>query len=544
MKNKLLYSSIIFFSLSSCSLDKEPFTDLTNESIENTEGAIDALNLGNYHTLKSWVENWHRVTEYPSDEVALSGTTSDDFFYNYNYNRTVNNGRVNSYWENSYKIIAGTNNILAQLEEGGSEKNDQIIAENLYLRSLMYFYLTNVFGRPYNQNPEGNLAVPLKLNADPFEVLPRNTVKEVYQQIVSDLLKAETLFTSYKGNIYANQYAAQALLARVYLYMGENEKAVNYAEKVINSGKFVLLAKDKYTDIATAAPENNPETIFAIKFLKDVDYSDNGFYTIGSMYATINGAGWGEMYASRSYLEEVRKYPEDVRYSFIEPVVANNAELHAYYVDDNYKYNSVIVKQDGSDYIYTSGGKESTLIKEPNGAGSFQYFIEVGGKKRTVLVDKKLEDRNGYLKYFILKCSGQEGQGHLWSPIISRLGELYLIRAEANAKLGHEQKCLDDLNVIRKRAGIPAGGLWTIANLEGRSVIDVVLLERKLELAWEGHRKFDVFRNGQTLDRKYPGTHIANSNSFLTIDASKNEIIDYIPERQITLTHGILKQNP
>src|SRR5690606_37797221 len=162
------------------------------------------------------------------------------FFYNYNYNRIVTNGRVNSYWENSYKIIAGTNNILGQLEEGTSDTNDQIIAEDLYLRSLMYFYLADVFGRPYNQNPDVNLAVPLKLNDDPFEVLLRNTVKEVYQQIVSDLLKAETLFKSYKGNIYASLYSAQALLVRVYLFMGENEKAISYADKVINSGKFTL----------------------------------------------------------------------------------------------------------------------------------------------------------------------------------------------------------------------------------------------------------------------------------------------------------------
>ena len=175
---------------------------------------------------------------------------------------------------------------------------------------------------------------------------------------------------------------------------------------------------------------------------------------------------------------------------------------------------------------------------------AFQYFIEIAGKKRTVLIDKKLEDRNGYLKYFILKCSGQEGQGHLWSPVISRLAEIYLIRAEANAKLGRIQSSLDDVNVIRKRAGIPTTGLWTTANLGEKSVLDVVLTERKLELAWEGHRKFDVFRNGYTLDRKYPGTHISNSNSFLTVDAKSNEVIDYIPEQQITLTNGVLKQKP
>jgi tetratricopeptide (TPR) repeat protein len=538
-----IYGLVGAFLMNSCSLDKEPYTSLTNESIEKTPGALEALSLGNYHTLKSWVENWHRVTEYPGDNVALSGSTTDNLFYNYNYQRLVTNSRVNNYWSNSYKIIAGTNTVLEQVKEGTDDVSNQIIAENLYLRSLMYFYLVNVFGKPYNQNPEVNLAVPLQAQDNPFEIKPRNTVKEVYQKIEEDLLKAETLFTANKGSIYGNVYAAQALLARIYLYTGQNAKALEYANKVINSGEFSLLGTEDYSKIATAAPENNPENIFAIKFVKDVDYSDNGWYTIGSMYANVQGSGWGEMYASRTYLEEVRKYPEDVRYSFIKPVVVNEAELHGYYVTDDYKYASVILTQNGTDYSYTEGGATKTLTKKSNGAGSFEYFITIGGKERTVLIDKKLDARNGYLKYYILKCSGQEGQAHLWSPVISRLAELYLIRAEVNAKLGNQQLALDDVNVIRKRAGIPTAGLWSTANLNGKTALDVVLAERKLELAWEGHRKFDVFRNGYELNRMYPGTHIANQNSFLTVPATSNVIIEYIPEQQITLSNGVLKQN-
>lgn len=538
-----IYGLVGAFLMNSCSLDKEPYTSLTNESIEKTPGALEALSLGNYHTLKSWVENWHRVTEYPGDNVALSGSTTDNLFYNYNYQRLVTNSRVNNYWSNSYKIIAGTNTVLEQVKEGTDDVSNQIIAENLYLRSLMYFYLVNVFGKPYNQNPEVNLAVPLQAQDNPFEIKPRNTVKEVYQKIEEDLLKAETLFTANKGSIYGNVYAAQALLARIYLYTGQNAKALEYTNKVINSGEFSLLGTEDYSKIATAAPENNPENIFAIKFVKDVDYSDNGWYTIGSMYANVQGSGWGEMYASRTYLEEVRKYPEDVRYSFIKPVVVNEAELHGYYVTDDYKYASVILTQNGTDYSYTEGGATKTLTKKSNGAGSFEYFITIGGKERTVLIDKKLDARNGYLKYYILKCSGQEGQAHLWSPVISRLAELYLIRAEVNAKLGNQQLALDDVNVIRKRAGIPTAGLWSTANLNGKTALDVVLAERKLELAWEGHRKFDVFRNGYELNRMYPGTHIANQNSFLTVPATSNVIIEYIPEQQITLSNGVLKQN-
>jgi hypothetical protein len=538
-----IYGLVGAFFMNSCSLDKEPYTSLTNESIEKTPGALEALSLGNYHTLKSWVENWHRVTEYPGDNVALSGSTTDNLFYNYNYQRLVTNSRVNNYWSNSYKIIAGTNTVLEQVKEGADDASNQIIAENLYLRSLMYFYLVNVFGKPYNQNPEVNLAVPLQAQDNPFEIKPRNTVKEVYLKIEEDLLKAETLFTVNKGSIYGNVYATQALLARIYLYTEQDAKAIEYANKVINSGKFSLLPTQDYSKIATDAPENNPENIFAIKFVKDVDYSDNGWYTIGSMYANVQGSGWGEMYASRTYLEEVRKYPEDVRYNFIKPVVVNEAELHGYYVTDDYKYASVILTQNGTDYSYSEGGSTKTLTKKSNGAGSFEYFITIGGKERTVLIDNALDNRNGYLKYYILKCSGQEGQAHLWSPVISRLAEMYLIRAEANAKLGNQQLALDDVNVIRKRAGIPNAGLWSTANLSGKTALDVVLAERKLELAWEGHRKFDVFRNGYSLNRMYPGTHIANENSFLTVPATSNAIIEYIPEQQITLSNGVLKQN-
>src|SRR5690606_42132850 len=132
----------------------------------------------------------------------------------------------------------------------------------------------------------------------------------------------------------------------------------------------------------------------SIKFVKDVDYASDGWYTIGSMYANIDGSGWGEMYASRSYLEEVRKYPEDVRYSFIKPVVVKENELHAYYVNDDYKYESIVVSQSGTDYTYTENGTSKTLIKRSNGAGSFEYFINIGGKERTVLIDKKLDARN------------------------------------------------------------------------------------------------------------------------------------------------------
>lgn len=80
MKKLFILSGVVGLLMTSCSLDKEPYNALTNENIENTEGALRALHLGNYHSLKGWVENWHRVTEYPGDNVSLSGTTTDNLF--------------------------------------------------------------------------------------------------------------------------------------------------------------------------------------------------------------------------------------------------------------------------------------------------------------------------------------------------------------------------------------------------------------------------------------------------------------------------------
>ncbi len=544
MKKTFIYiASALCLSFGSCSLDKKPYDSVTEDQLDVVVGSIEAASLGNYARLKDWVNNWHRVTEYPGTNVALSGTTTDNLFYSYNYNRLVTNARVNDVWEQSYKIIVGTNIVLSKLQEGENEGNDELIAENLYIRSMLYFYLTNIFGRPYNQGLD-NLSVPLKLSIDPYDNPARATVGEIYQQIESDLLKAESLFTETKSNVYASKEAVEALLARVYLYEGKNDQAVEYANKVLNSGRFSLVSTSQLSEYSTLSPESNSETIFAIKFVKDTDYPDNGWYTVGSMYATIDGAGWGELYASRKYLELVRKYPTDERYKFISPNYTGEDETWALYVTDNYQYAHKVVKKVGNDYQYTENGNTTNLTKTLNNVGSYDYSIHVDGKERTVLIDQAMNMRNGYPKYFILKCSGQEGQGHLWSPVISRLAEIYLIRAEANAKLGNTQSALDDVNIIRKRAGIPEAGLYNTANLDSKTAFDVVMEERQLELAWEGHAKFDIFRNGLTMDRRYPGTHLSGTNPKQTIEASSNDIIEYIPQSQIQASGGVLIQNP
>ena len=189
----------------------------------------------------------------------------------------------------SYKAIVGSNKVIELSEEGQSDENDHLIGENYYLRALIYFQMVNVYGRPYAQDPS-SLGVPLKLTSDVDDRPDRNTVGEVYRQIVEDLEKAESLMTVSKSSAFATNLSAKALLSRVHLYMENNEKAVQYATEVIESGEFSLVSTAELSNYMTVEPENNPETIFAIKYEKDSDYG-SGLYTVGSLYANIQNVG-------------------------------------------------------------------------------------------------------------------------------------------------------------------------------------------------------------------------------------------------------------
>src|SRR5690606_30256226 len=155
-----------------------------------------------------------------------------------------------------------------------------------------------------------------------------------------------------------------------------------------------------------------------------------------------------------------------------------------------------------------------------------------------------LATRNGIPKYFIYKYSGQDGIQTLSSPVYIRLAEMYLIRAEAYAHLGQDEKALDDVNIIRKRAGLTGSALYDPSDLKGHnSVLDVVLEEKRIELAFESHRKFDLFRNNRTLVRNYPGYHLLSGETEQIIPASHPRVVFYIPQREIVLNPNLI-QNP
>ncbi|HCV82435.1 RagB/SusD family nutrient uptake outer membrane protein [Zunongwangia profunda] len=549
MKNILI---LLFISLTlmSCEVERFPYDSIASEELLSGEGGIAAATLGNYAILKGdadgngFASQFHRIAEYPGDNVALSGTTTDALFFTYNYNNLATSGRVNNFWTSGYQAIVGCNKMIALTTEGESEETDQLIGENYYLRAYAYFELVNVFGRPYNQGRD-NLGVPLKLSSQIDDLPDRNTVGEVYDQVLADLLKAESLMSVNKSNSYATKEAAQALLSRVYLYMEENQKSIEYANKVISSGRYNLLSTDQLPDYTRLNPDDNPETIFCFKFLEESDYN-HGYYTVGSLYANILGSGWGEMYASSDFLNLLRKNPSDKRLEFIDPqyLTDDNGDRIpvVYWINENYQYVFKRTFEQGGKTYFSDNGTDYLVSDEENGSQTLYFYTTTSGSKQYVIKDYDMVKRNGYPKFFILKCSLQDDVPQLWSPVVSRLAEMYLNRAEAYAKLNQVGNALDDVNVIRTRAGIAAYD--DVSNFpDGMNILDVVLQERRMELAYEGHRKFDVFRNGRTMNRRYPGTHLNGNNPRFEIPASANRVIEYIPEAQINVQPSLIQND-
>lgn len=292
MRKTLLYALFAAAAIATtgCELNEKPYDMVEENSINgDDEGTIETITSGSYSFLKEeyFIKPLHYVGEYGGDNIALSGSTTDNLMYLYNYQRIPDSYQTSYFWIRSYKIIVNANKIISLAKEGTSEKVDQYLGENYFLRGWLYFSLSNIFGRPYAQSPESNLSVPLKLTANMDDYPARSTVKAVYEQVIKDLKNAERLMNQDRGNTYASKTAAQALLSRVYLYMGENKLAEEYATKVIESGKYSLLGTEDYKKYSTFAPESNSETIFAIKFVKDKDHLH--WYSVGSMYAKIDG---------------------------------------------------------------------------------------------------------------------------------------------------------------------------------------------------------------------------------------------------------------
>ncbi|MGI4751713.1 MAG: RagB/SusD family nutrient uptake outer membrane protein [Janthinobacterium lividum] len=504
MKNKLIMiAGLLTMIFSGCKLESNPTDAVTTASLNTTsDGLTNAVN-GAYALFKDhltfngsvddnlmYLRNFYQLSDFASDDVVCGQVTTDPLFLSFSLDHSPTQTNSRYFWYISYKIINDANTVIEQGEKQANPTaaTQQLIGECYFLRAFCHFNLVRLFAIPYSINSSAP-GIILRTSTTDNAQKARSTVKEVYAAVVADAVKSASLMNAPRGVTYASKEAAEALLSRVALYQEDNQNAVNYANLVINSGRFTESTASAYpTMFANAAA--NPETIFCIAFTTLDDYGKFG--SIASQYYSNGNSGWGEEYASQPLRDLYAQHAADVRTSYIVPL------------------------------------KDTT--------GTVQL-------------------KNGIPIYYVTKFSNQGGSPTLSSPIMFRLSEMYLNKAEAEAKLGQTTQALADVDMIRKNRGLQ-NALYNGTLPSNLTVLQAVLQERRLELAFEGHRTYDVYRNKLNMDRTYWGYHLPGLKESdinlsvsptgyanMIIPYTSTKIIYYLPVDEI-LSNPLATQNP
>lgn len=459
------------------------------------------------------------MCEMRADNVCQSGNSTDPFTH-YNLYEELPS-YYTQVWPIMDLVINTATNYISRSAAWDAESAHKL-GENYFFRAFSYFSLVNLYARQYSIGKNDG-RFPLKTENG---YIP-STVAEVYDHIVSDLNQAIDLMSGgddpSRDHGYVTSTAAKALLSRVYLYMEKNAECERICDQLLQGDPGQYLTYDLPNYFKTA--RTNPETIWCIDY--DSDESMD-MASLGSLYYSPDGSGrtgWAEFYWSDPLIELFGRYPQDLRFNayFVQYDKADDGSkmVHWPLEGDSFNRRNALVRNVTPDpagnYSFTYDNVEYTATRKSVAGvnnGYPQYFIDYLGQETQVFVRDNVKSyeglRNNYPLYMMTKFSGQDGDSNLSSPVILRWAEVILNRAEARAKLGKEAEAVEDVNIIRARAGLPQEAMLSTRNYADMgydTLLDAILDERRMEFCFEGHRFFDVFRNKKQMDRRFAGYH-------------------------------------
>lgn len=475
LKYNLIAIALLGFSFSSCSdfLEQNPQTDLSeNDFYKTADDILSAVN-GVYSSLQEGdiYGNWYVFGEIPSDNTRnqLSGsvTTQNEFDQFY---IDTQNSMIANFWKAAYKVINRTNTVLGRIDgiEINTELANRYKLECKFIRALMYFNLVRVYGD-----------VPLVLKeisiSESYDIL-REPKENVYNQIIADLKEAQDLPVSYSTaeDGRATQGAAKALLANVYMTLHKYAEAETILAEIINSGQYSLLENtpgslniDGYKNVFSPVNHNSKEGIFEIQFLKG-GYGEGSNYAnnfapenSGTNVVAVGGTGGNNIPEMDIY----NAYEEgDLRRDFSMSL--------GYY--DNRKNNEWV---------------ESRYVRK---------FMDVPYQNN--------DASNNY-------------------PVI-RYADVILMYAEALNQNGKTAEACKYLNMTRRRGFGYQTTETSPVDLQTTDKAQFALMveqERRVELAFENHRWFDLIRTGRAVE-------VMRSKGF---SLNETNLICPIPQKQI-----------
>lgn len=404
----------------------EPHASVSNDAYFQTIADFRAAVVGVYDILSSagyYGRSLHVMSDIMGEDVKQNSSANRyQEFADFEGQVVTGHDYETTLWTNAYVAINRANmliNAAEGFEVAAALKTefDQILGETYALRGLAHFDLVKMYAQHYTFTADHrHPGIPIVLVSDVASLPARNTVDEVYKQVIADLSKGISMMTQTRDGPYMmTKQSAQAILSRVYLYMEDWNNAVAMADAVIASGKYSLLSGDAL--ITMFATGGTAEAIFEIQMTT----ADNrGSDSLGGMY---RATGYGDYLPSKDLLNLMS--PADKRWGWykVDPLLAGIYASH--------RVNKYPTQQNTDDV-----------------------------------------------------------------PVI-RLAEVYLNRAEANARLGQFAAAQADLNRIRKRS-VPGAPDVTAT---GAALLAEIAIERRIELGFEGHRIHDIMRNKQGVHR-------------------------------------------
>ena len=491
---------LIFFcaSLASCKkwVDYDPHEDFRITELDYLKSESDYRTMVvSVYTPIQWLNQGVVIGDLASDNSVAGGENASDVVPLQqidDYIHTPVNSTVRELWVGAYEGINRANyiNQFKAANPAGETINfagkDALFGEVYFLRAYYYFHLVRFFG-------DVPLFTDKRLGLTDSRSLQRSPKADVYKQIEKDLTDAIAVLPTIqaqKGRI--TKYAAQALLGKVLLYQNKYDAAAAMFENVITPNAFTLVTN--FGSIFLASGENGPESVFEIQYSNTSPYYNWGGTTRGQGNHSVQQCGIRGLNGTAAM-------PYAAGWSTNLPTQNLAA---AYAAGDQRKAVTVL---------------DIEAYKAAN--PSFNIVYQVAPFKNTGLYNQKYLPRKG-------ETSGQVELNYLNNFRTIRYADVLLMAAEANNKatVPNDTKAKTYLNLVRRRA---FGDLLHDVTSTGATLYQDILTERRLELAMEGERFFDLVRTGQAA-AKIPGFTVG-----------KHEVFP-IPQEEVTIS-GIT-QNP
>jgi len=476
----LIASIISFQSCKKSFLNVDPAQNTAATQFFKTQDDATKAVSAMYANLREWNNIAFApiaVESMGSDDVEKGSTASDATFFNDYHNFTITSGdaQLGGFWRGQYQTINFANQILTNVPGITMDETlkARYLAEAKFIRAYAYFRLVRAFG-------DVPLRLTLPKSASEYN-LPRTAKAQVWAAIETDLNDAANVLpqTYSAADVgHATKGAAIALHAKVAMYLKKWTDVLNYTNQVMGMGYSLF---PDYEQMFRTNHKNNQESVFEVQcaLIPNNPDASNSQYSQVQGVRGVTGGGWG----------------------FNVP----SPELAAAYETGDPR-------------------RDATII--------FRGETTPENDKIPATGDNPMYNQKSYVPFKLYVSGFNEGCQQ--NKIVLRYADVLLMNAEANNELGNSAAALIPLEQVRARARAGnAAILPKITTTDQATLRKAIYQERRVELAMEFERYFDVIRQGR-------GAEVFGSRGW---KAGKNEVWP-IPQNEIDLSAGVLTQNP